>query len=87
MKAGNYNIQFYTGSSTACVISLNASSGVLRAAKYVQFMKVVNYNNTLCSVGDSGFSIIRSSEVIYKQPPQTHHFNFPRYVVYISLPR
>jgi protein phosphatase PTC7 len=49
------------GSSTACLISLNASSGVLRAA----------------NLGDSGFLIIRSSSVIYRQPPQTHFFNCP----------
>ncbi|KAG1782482.1 phosphatase 2C-like domain-containing protein [Suillus placidus] len=49
------------GSSTACVISLNASSGVLRAA----------------NLGDSGFLIIRSSSAIYRQPPQTHFFNCP----------
>ncbi|KAH7889705.1 phosphatase 2C-like domain-containing protein [Phlebopus sp. FC_14] len=49
------------GSSTACLISLNASSGVLRAA----------------NLGDSGFLIIRSSAVLYKQPAQTHFFNCP----------
>ncbi|KAG0707774.1 phosphatase 2C-like domain-containing protein [Suillus ampliporus] len=49
------------GSSTACLISLNSSSGVLRAA----------------NLGDSGFLIIRSSSVIYRQPPQTHFFNCP----------
>ncbi|KAF5373902.1 hypothetical protein D9758_000574 [Tetrapyrgos nigripes] len=50
------------GSSTACILSLNASSGLLRAA----------------NLGDSGFSIVRSSNVIYKQPSQTHFFNCPK---------
>ncbi|KAG6335364.1 hypothetical protein ID866_3727 [Astraeus odoratus] len=49
------------GSSTACLISLNATSGVLRAA----------------NLGDSGFLIIRSSSVIHRQPAQTHFFNCP----------
>jgi protein phosphatase PTC7 len=50
------------GSSTGCLINLNASSGVLRAA----------------NLGDSGFSILRSSSVIYKQRIQTHFFNCPK---------
>ncbi|TDL27463.1 protein serine/threonine phosphatase 2C [Rickenella mellea] len=50
------------GSSTACVINLNASSGHLRSA----------------NLGDSGFCIIRSSSAIYTQPPQTHFFNCPK---------
>ncbi|KAH9966658.1 protein serine/threonine phosphatase 2C [Russula dissimulans] len=50
------------GSSTACLISLNASSGLLRAA----------------NLGDSGFMIIRSSAVFHRQRAQTHSFNFPK---------
>lgn len=50
------------GSSTACVINLNASSGLLRAA----------------NLGDSGFSIIRSASLLHVQPPQTHYFNCPK---------
>jgi len=50
------------GSSTACILTLNASSGLLQAA----------------NLGDSGFVIIRSSSVIYTQPSQTHFFNCPR---------
>jgi len=49
------------GSSTACLLTLNASSGVLRSA----------------NLGDSGFLIIRSSSVFYKEPVQTHYFNCP----------
>ncbi|KAI6150775.1 phosphatase 2C-like domain-containing protein [Pisolithus tinctorius] len=49
------------GSSTACLVSLNAASGVLRAA----------------NLGDSGFMIIRSSAIIHRQPTQTHFFNCP----------
>lgn len=50
------------GSSTACLINLNASSGLLRAA----------------NLGDSGFMIIRSSAVFHRQTAQTHFFNCPR---------
>lgn len=50
------------GSSTACIISLNASSGVLRSA----------------NLGDSGFSIFRGSTILYRQPSQTHFFNCPK---------
>ncbi|THH17808.1 hypothetical protein EW146_g3069 [Bondarzewia mesenterica] len=50
------------GSSTACIVNLNASSGVLRAA----------------NLGDSGFMIIRSSNVIHRQRAQTHFFNCPK---------
>jgi len=30
------------------------------------------------SLGDSGFSILRSTSVIHRQPPQTHGFNWPK---------
>ncbi|KAF9005641.1 phosphatase 2C-like domain-containing protein [Cyathus striatus] len=50
------------GSSTACLVSLNSSSGLLRAA----------------NLGDSGFSIIRSSSIIHRQKAQTHFFNCPK---------
>ncbi|KAI0831284.1 protein serine/threonine phosphatase 2C [Trametes gibbosa] len=50
------------GSSTACVLTLNASNGVLRAA----------------NLGDSGFLVIRASSVIYTQRSQTHFFNCPK---------
>ncbi|KAF8447971.1 phosphatase 2C-like domain-containing protein [Boletus edulis BED1] len=49
------------GSSTACLLTLNSSSGVLRSA----------------NLGDSGYLIIRSSSVIYREPAQTHYFNCP----------
>jgi len=50
------------GSSTACLINLNASSGLLRAA----------------NLGDSGFMVIRSSAVFHRQRAQTHFFNCPK---------
>ncbi|KAI0780963.1 protein serine/threonine phosphatase 2C [Trametes elegans] len=50
------------GSSTACILTLNASNGVLRAA----------------NLGDSGFLVIRASSVIYQQRSQTHFFNCPK---------
>ncbi|KAH7930759.1 protein serine/threonine phosphatase 2C [Leucogyrophana mollusca] len=50
------------GSSTACLVHLNSSSGILRSA----------------NLGDSGFLIIRSSSIIYKAPVQTHFFNCPK---------
>ena len=34
----------------------------------------------LASLGDSGFLVIRGSQVIYQQRPQTHFFNCPKYV-------
>ncbi|KAJ7452416.1 phosphatase 2C-like domain-containing protein [Mycena galericulata] len=50
------------GSSTACLLTLNASSGILRSA----------------NLGDSGLCIIRSSSMFYISSPQTHYFNCPR---------
>ncbi|KAJ7285840.1 phosphatase 2C-like domain-containing protein [Mycena rebaudengoi] len=52
------------GSSTGCLVTLNASSGLLRSS----------------NLGDSGFCIIRSSSssaLFYNSPPQTHYFNCP----------
>ncbi|KAI0709214.1 protein serine/threonine phosphatase 2C [Earliella scabrosa] len=49
------------GSSTACILTFNASNGVLRAA----------------NLGDSGFLVIRGSSVAYQQRSQTHFFNCP----------
>jgi protein phosphatase PTC7 len=67
-----------TGSSTACIVSLNASSGQLRAAKYAfQVLSAFNADR-LGSLGDSGFLVIRSANLFYLQRPQTHGFNFPR---------
>ena len=67
-----------TGSSTACILSLNASSGLLRAAKYAPRASVVFYADQPDSLGDSGFFLIRSANLFYHQRPQTHGFNFPR---------
>jgi len=50
------------GSSTACIISLNSASGILRSA----------------NLGDSGYSIIRSSSIIHRQRAQSHFFNCPK---------
>ncbi|RDB21375.1 Protein phosphatase PTC7 fig [Hypsizygus marmoreus] len=50
------------GSSTACLITMNASSGVLRSA----------------NLGDSGYMIIRSNTILHRQPSQTHYFNCPK---------
>ncbi|KAG7092450.1 hypothetical protein E1B28_008804 [Marasmius oreades] len=52
------------GSSTACLLTLNSSSGLLRSA----------------NLGDSGFLVIRSSNVIYKNPIQSHYFNCPKQI-------
>ncbi|KAI5124507.1 hypothetical protein M0805_003031 [Coniferiporia weirii] len=57
------------GSSTACIITINASNGVLRAA----------------NLGDSGFCIIRSSSLLHYQPPQTHFFNCPRQISKVPM--
>ncbi|KAB5596363.1 Protein phosphatase PTC7 [Ceratobasidium theobromae] len=50
------------GSSTACIVNIDAQSGKLSAA----------------NLGDSSFSIIRSSSILHEQGPQTHYFNCPR---------
>ncbi|VDB82957.1 unnamed protein product [Peniophora sp. CBMAI 1063] len=50
------------GSSTACLVNFNAALGTMRAA----------------NLGDSGFLIIRSSSVYYRQRSQTHFFNCPK---------
>ncbi|KAJ6502554.1 phosphatase 2C-like domain-containing protein [Mycena sanguinolenta] len=50
------------GSSTACLLTLNASSGMLRSA----------------NLGDSGFCIVRASSMFFASRPQTHFFNCPR---------
>ncbi|KAG8719484.1 hypothetical protein FRC08_002731 [Ceratobasidium sp. 394] len=50
------------GSSTACIINIDAQTGRLAAA----------------NLGDSSFSIIRSSSILHEQKPQTHYFNCPR---------
>jgi len=50
------------GSSTACIISLNAASGLLRSA----------------NLGDSGFAVLRSTSIIHQQLPLTHYFNCPK---------
>ncbi|KAJ7449806.1 phosphatase 2C-like domain-containing protein [Mycena latifolia] len=50
------------GSSTACLLTLNSATGLLRSA----------------NLGDSGFCIIRSSSIFYNSSPQTHAFNTPR---------
>lgn len=68
------------GSSTACVVNLNAATGILRAAKYVITINPVMRAGltSVLSLGDSGFCIIRSSSVIHFQEAQTHYFNCPR---------
>nr|GAT46211.1 predicted protein [Mycena chlorophos] len=58
------------GSSTACILSLNAQNGLLRSA----------------NLGDSGFSIIRSSSILYTQPVQTHFFNCPKQLTKLPPP-
>ncbi|KDQ14074.1 hypothetical protein BOTBODRAFT_33185 [Botryobasidium botryosum FD-172 SS1] len=50
------------GASTATIMQINSKSGLLQAA----------------NLGDSGFSIFRSSSLYYSQAPQTHYFNCPR---------
>jgi protein phosphatase PTC7 len=73
------------GSSTACIVNLNASTGILRAAKCVlvpmftfTFCLDLSLINYFFSLGDGGFCIIRSSSVIHFQDPQTHYFNCPK---------
>ncbi|KAJ7116042.1 phosphatase 2C-like domain-containing protein [Mycena epipterygia] len=58
------------GSSTACILTLNSATGLLRSA----------------NLGDSGFSIIRSSSILYTQPVQTHFFNCPKQLTKLPPP-
>ena len=52
----------HKGSSTACIVSLDCTAGAsLRSA----------------NLGDSGFLIERSGEVIHRSAPQEHHFGQP----------
>ena len=60
------------------MLSLNASSGLLRAAKYAPQASVAFNTDQPISLGDSGFLLIRSANLFYHQRPQTHGFNFPR---------
>jgi len=50
------------GASTASILQINSKTGLLQVA----------------NLGDSGFSIFRSSSIYYSQAPQTHYFNCPR---------
>ncbi|KAJ7109372.1 phosphatase 2C-like domain-containing protein [Mycena epipterygia] len=59
------------GSSTACLLTINSSSGILQSA----------------NLGDSGFCIIRSSSMFYISPPQTHYFNCPRQLAKLQSAR
>lgn len=36
------------------------------------------------SLGDSGFMVIRASQILYQQAPQTHFFNCPRYAPIVT---
>ncbi|KAK6992276.1 protein phosphatase [Favolaschia claudopus] len=58
------------GSSTACIITLNSSNGLLRSA----------------NLGDSGFSIIRDGSILYSQPVQSHFFNCPKQLTKLPPP-
>ncbi|KZT51330.1 hypothetical protein CALCODRAFT_144287 [Calocera cornea HHB12733] len=50
------------GASTACVLTLNAKTGKLRAA----------------NLGDSGFLVLRGPSIQHIQRAQTHYFNCPK---------
>jgi len=49
------------GSSTACILSLSKSSGILNAA----------------TLGDSAYILIRNGALLYESPSQQHFFNCP----------
>ncbi|KAF7322972.1 Protein phosphatase [Mycena chlorophos] len=53
--------QVNLGSSTACILSLDAASGLLTSA----------------NLGDSGFCIVRDNAIAYTSPVQAHYFNCP----------
>ncbi|KAF7304877.1 Protein phosphatase [Mycena kentingensis (nom. inval.)] len=60
------------GSSTACILRVDASSGVLKTA----------------NLGDSGFCIYRaaSASMFYISPAQTHYFNCPLQLSKVAAP-
>jgi protein phosphatase PTC7 len=68
------------GSSTATVLNFNASSGLLRTLKCVRCTSRQSLSLWSSSLGDSGFIIVRSSNIIYESVYQTHYFNCPMYV-------
>ena len=68
------------GSSTATILNFNASSGLLRTLKCVCCAYSSRFELSLSSsLGDSGFIIVRSSNIIYESVYQTHYFNCPLY--------
>lgn len=52
---------FITGSSTACLLSLDRSTGVLHTA----------------NLGDSGYLVVRDGSVVAESQTLTHYFNCP----------
>ncbi|CAG8433258.1 4141_t:CDS:2 [Diversispora eburnea] len=57
MKSGKVK----AGSSTACILSLSKTSGILNAA----------------TLGDSAYLLIRNGRLLYESPSQQHFFNCP----------
>ena len=56
------NVLFcFIGSSTACIMSLDCSTGILYSA----------------NLGDSGYTIIRNGEIIAESQTLIHYFNCP----------
>ncbi|KAJ7708682.1 phosphatase 2C-like domain-containing protein [Mycena rosella] len=58
------------GSSTCCLVTLNAATGLLRSA----------------NLGDSGYSIIRASSILYRQRASSHFFNCPKQLTKLPPP-
>jgi protein phosphatase PTC7 len=56
-----------TGSSTACVLILNRENSTVYTA----------------NIGDSGFILVRSGEIVHRSSEQQHYFNTP---FQLSLP-
>lgn len=56
--------------------------GSVTCGKVISFVipLSVSFVDNERSLGDSGFLIIRSSQIFYQQKPQTHYFNCPRFV-------
>ena len=51
----------FTGSSTACVVVLQATAGKMCSA----------------NIGDSGFLVVRNGSIIHRSQEQQHYFNTP----------
>lgn len=77
LKISSHRIKYRLYPQPECILGSPSSSKV-RAFSHCPFVSILVL--TVSSLGDSGFVVIRSSQVIHTQHPQTHFFNCPRSV-------